>query len=299
MYENDWIIYLIIGAFIVITLVACAVLFELLSRAFRQPKELAISDGGPPATPSHQFSYTFQIKATEASHNFDAKHTVIRMDLLDNQNRFLSCLAIPSFAFKLNTRIINVPSTGTHANTPLTPEQNLPSVPNVKNLIMHKTNRKTTTKNKKNTKTIDTSLSPTRTPSTRQLPKLSQAKSVHQTPTEQRSDHNSTGSNAATSNETSKYKSLTNLHSIWQNVPKQSTISFYLIRRNPLYNFSSVRLSHDCFNEGSYIRVKHIKIRDDVLLQVARIKLDKHQKIYATHPCPPSGYQVFNAELMK
>lgn len=80
---------------------------------------------------------------------------------------------------------------------------------------------------------------------------------------------------------------------IWSNNSAARKISFFLVRRNPLIRCSRVRVSHDCFVPDASISFKSLTIVDQQTKERIRSDLcNKH--IYARHPCPPSGFQVFD-----
>lgn len=215
--QNAWILYTVIGASILLTLIGIAIIFDICYRCY-EFKEQQILDGGPPASPGHQYTYTFGIQVDEASVSFDTKQTIIKLDLLDAKNQYLTSVAIPCFLFKFKQN--NQKSNESSPGYP-TPFTNI-------------------NKNKLN------------------------------------------------------YKSLTAIQENWNNTPRGSSIVFHLIRRNPLKDFASIRISHDCFKVNAYITLKHVLIRDDLSKQSARVDLVGKQ-IFAIHPCPPSGAQVYGA----
>lgn len=199
---SGWILVTVIVASIILTIITIVILYDLYKRC-RQLREHTVYDGGAPASPGHQHSYTFSIKVDEASKLFNRKTSTIMLDLLDNNNHFLTRLAIPSKAFKFNTA----------------------------------------------TRTTSTS------PSIR--------------------------------------KSVNKLVD-WNLFKRTDTVTFYLLRRNPLKNFNSIRIMHDCYDCDAQITFKYIIIRDDNNKQSSRVNL-ANQPIRAIHPCPPSGMQVFQA----
>lgn len=217
--DSHWLIYTIVGASLLILLIALVILYDLWSR-YREIREQHISDGGPPTTPGHTCGYFFSIKVDEASQNFEAKRSVVRLELLDHQNQYLTSIAIPCFLFKLK-------SPGQKTNDSIGKMFN--NYPN---------------------------------------------------PIEPSN------------------KSTTNLQQVWSSTPKSNLITFYLVRRHPLIRLSSVRISHDCYTQGSYISFKYVTIRDEATFQCVKAEL-VGQTIKAPHPCPPSGYQVFPFEVME
>lgn len=213
--ENAWVLYTVIAVIILFSLIVAYIIYDLCSRC-RESRDQQIIDGGPPATPNHQYSYTFTIRVDEASPSFDTKQTMIKLDLLDVHNQYLTSLAIPSFIFKFKTP--------TNSEIYVNPQQQVGPYNN--NLA---------------------------------------------------------------------FKSITTLLDTWSNTVKSDVIRFYLMRRHPLNNFASIRITHDCYRANAHITIKYITIKEDSTQQ--EVKVDFHNKqIRAIHPCPPSALQVFHAE---
>jgi len=213
--ENAWILYTIIGACVLISFIALVILYDLCYR-YREHRDQQVFDGGPPSTPGHHFSYTVAIKAEDVSAPFDTQQSIIKLDLIDSQNRYLTSVAVPCFIFKFS-----------NANSrKFMPRPNGQQV------------------------------------ETRPL---------------------------------MAYKSMSALIETWSSTTRSNLVTFYIVRRNPLQNFSSVRVSHDCYLDGAKLNLKYIIIRDDRTQQCAKIDL-QNKPISAYHPCPPSGFQVFSAE---
>lgn len=208
--ENSWILFTVVGASVLIVLIAIIALYDLYSRCREYNRNQQICDGGPPASPDHQYSYKIEIRVEEASPSFDTKQSVIKMDLLDHQNQYITSLAIPSFVFKF--------------------------------------------------KADQTGSQP--------LLQLNQAPPC--------------------SSDALAYKSMSAFYDTWSKKPKSNPLTFNLIRRNPLHNLASIRLTHDCYNANAHITFQYIIIDG--------VKIDLQNKpIQAIHPCPPSGLQVFHA----
>ena len=102
--EKEWITYTIIGASILLALLAMVVLYDLCRRFLDCCKpEHVIYDGGLPATPGHQNSYSFSLRVDYASPTFDTKLSNLRLDLLDSKNQYLTNIVIPCFVFRFRS----------------------------------------------------------------------------------------------------------------------------------------------------------------------------------------------------
>lgn len=98
--QFNWILYTVVGASVLLALIFLVIIYDLFQRCY-EFREQQILDGSQPISPGHQpYSYTFAIRVEEASSVYDTKLTVIKMDLLDSQNQYLTTVAIPSFVFR-------------------------------------------------------------------------------------------------------------------------------------------------------------------------------------------------------
>lgn len=235
--KNAWILYTAIAAFVLILLILFVLLYDLCSRCCDQ-KDQVINDGGPPVSPSSQNTYTITIRVDEASSTFDAKSSILRIDLLDSQNQYMTNLAIPCFVFKLKSIA--------QASPESPPSQPSPRLP---------------------------------------------AHQLHQLQQYQQVQHQTGSIKSVITN----HKSLSGLYETWSNTTASDVISFKLVRRMPLVDFASIRLTHDCYLKDAYLTFRYITIRDDLSNVTAKIDLQE-KNIYAPHPCPASGLQVFSIE---
>lgn len=233
--DDGWIFYTVIAACVLIILIILVVLYDLCVRCRNYQGHQEILDGGAPISPGHQYSYSMTICLEEASPSFDPRQSVIKMDLLDHMNQYITSIVVPCFVFKLKNM-----------------------VPGQKSLTSH-------------------DLSP--------LPSKLAAG-------QQQADQ------AASRPNWLNTKSMAALVETWANTPKSSIVSFTLIKRNPLTNLTSIRVSHDCYKPNALLLIKYIQLKDDQTLQRARADL-ADKPIRAVHPCPPSGVQVFKLEPQK
>lgn len=100
--DNGWVFYTAIAALVLLLLIVIVIIYDLCCRCI-EARNQRISDGGPPSSPAHQHSFTFKIRVDEASPTFDIRDSIIRLELLDNLNQYLTSLAIPCFLFKFKT----------------------------------------------------------------------------------------------------------------------------------------------------------------------------------------------------
>lgn len=228
--QNSWFIYTVIGASILLTAIFIAIIYDICYRCY-EFREQQIFDGGPPASPGHQYTYTFGIQVDDASLSFDTKQTVIKIDLLDIRNQYLTSVAVPCFVFKFKQNNVKSSDSLPGYPTPFTNNNNI---------------------------------------------------------------NNNNNNNSSKNKNQLNYKSLSLYQESWGNVPKASVIIFHLTRRYPLKDFASIRITHDCFKLNAYITFKYLVIRDDLSKQSAKVELSGKQ-IFAVHPCPPSGTQVYGA----
>lgn len=98
--KTVWIYWTIVGASILLALILSIALYDLICRCRERFKSQQIVDGGPPASPAHNFLYTVGCHADQASPSFDTQLSIIRIELLDNLNRYITSIAIPCFLLK-------------------------------------------------------------------------------------------------------------------------------------------------------------------------------------------------------
>lgn len=234
---NTWILYTSIAAAILIFLIIAILLYDLCSRCCKH-KEQVISDGGPPASPSHLNSYSVTLRVNEASLNFDSKTTVLRLELLNSLNQFLTSVAIPCFILKFKT-------------------------PNQDTLKLD-------------------------------LDVQQDEKAFHTQQFRQLQQYQNMllQSDIDNGHLDKCFKSLSGLHEIWSNTVPSSTITFKLICRMPLRDFSSVRVSHDCYNPGAFVSLRCLSVKEDMSGMVAQVSF-RDRSISAYHPCPASGSNVY------
>lgn len=220
--KKNWVFYTVIGASALITLIIIIVLYDLCCR-FRESKNQQILDGGPPATPNHQYTYKIGIRSDSASPSFDTKQSIIRLDMLDNQNRYITSVAVPCFLFDFE------PYYG------------------------------------------------------------SKGEQQQQQETEQPKQ------DQIVKNDVPAIKSMTAIREIWAHTAQGNLVTFNLVRRQPLRNLTSIRITHDCYAPKAQIILRYVIIHDGSTKYNARVNLHK-TPIRANHPCPPSGFQVFPVE---
>lgn len=75
--------------------------WEIINRYRARLRNQKLMDGGPPATPSHSFSYMVGVHAERCSPSLDRDITVVKVELLDRLNRYITSVAVPVFLFKL------------------------------------------------------------------------------------------------------------------------------------------------------------------------------------------------------
>lgn len=92
-------------------------------------------------------------------------------------------------------------------------------------------------------------------------------------------------------------KTLSFVEENWRVSAKAEEIKFTLQRRWPLTDVAFVRITHDCYNLRAKVTFKSIFIKDDSSPLCYRADL-QNKPIRATHPCPPSGVQIFNVECI-
>jgi hypothetical protein len=94
--KTTWVYWTIICVSIILAFAIAISLYELICR-FR---DKLIFDGGPPATPTHTFSYIVGVKSDRASSSFDPQVSVLKVELLDRFNRYVTSIAVPCFLLK-------------------------------------------------------------------------------------------------------------------------------------------------------------------------------------------------------
>lgn len=214
--DSSWILYTIILVSILVSLIALILIYDICTR-YRELKGQFIHDGGPPSSPDHQSSYLVTIQAESISANFDTRRSVIKVDLMDMDNRYLTGFVVPVFKLKFK-------SDGSDGK--------------------------------------------------------------------QRSDEYPLNDKTEISGPTPP---LVDVYENWSNTTPAQSISFHLIRRNPLVKLASIRICHDCYQPDAYLTLKHMIIQDEASKQKAKVNLSG-KPIKATTPCPPSKYQVYSAE---
>lgn len=213
--DGSWITYTIVAVSSIVALIALILIYDICSR-YRELRGQFIYDGGPPASPDHQSTYLFTIQCESASPNFDTKTALIKIDLLDNSNYYLTTITVPTFVFRFK---------------PISPNEKRP-VEIRMNIV------------------------------------------------------NEPGSMP---------KAMNEIYETWSNTTQSQTISFRLIRRDPLVRIGAIRIYHDCFNQESYFTLKQVIICDEATKHKVRVNLS-NRPLKALNPCPPSRYQVFPAE---
>lgn len=256
--QPDWVWGTAIGSGILVGLIVSIVLYDLCCR-IKESRMQQVNDGGPPSSPSHECFYTVGIKVDEASPSFDTKQSMLRIDMLDNLNRYLTTLAVPCFLFKFNQKEIK--------------EAQPAAEPSQIELTPFSGSQKAVTSSK-----------------------TSAGATTPQTPPPQSNIFTRPVAKAVDGS-TLNYKSMTAAREAWSSVRQGDLIVFNLKRRHPLGELSSIRLIHDCYAPDAYITLKYIIIRDEITLQMAKARLDGNQ-IYALHACPPSGLQVYTIERL-
>lgn len=255
--QPDWVWGTAVGSAILVGLIMSIVVYDLCCR-IREGRIQQVSDGGPPSSPTHECFYTVGIRVDEASPSFDARQSMLRIDMLDNLNRYLTTLAVPCFLFKFNQKESKEAQQGAEPSQ-IDPN---PFAGSQKAVASSKNSAGVMPQNVPNQSDIFT-------------------KPIHK----------------AVDGSSLNYKSMTAVREAWGNVRQGDLIIFNLKRRHPLGELSSVRLLHDCFAPNAYITIKYIIIRDEITLQMAKARLDGKQ-IHALHACPPSGLQVFTIERL-
>jgi hypothetical protein len=98
--DNSWIYWTVVCMSAVVGCITAFVLYECICRVKDRLSTQQIYDGGPPATPTHSFTYTVGVRADKASPSFDTQISVIKIELLDRFNRYVTTVAVPCFLFK-------------------------------------------------------------------------------------------------------------------------------------------------------------------------------------------------------
>lgn len=238
--KNAWILYTAVAAIVLIVLIVAILLYDLFSRCC-QRRDQVINDSGPPVSPTHQHSYTITLRVDEASAAFETKTTILKMDLLDSCNQYLTSIAIPCFVLKFKT----IEPTKHELKSLVTAAQHGETLP------------------------------------PQQVQQLHQFQQLHH--------------QLEVNKNLPYYKSLSGLHDTWSNTTPSSAITFRLVRRMPLIDFYSVRVSHDCYNIDAFIRLKNLSIKEDNSGLVAKISFTG-KDIRAHHPCPPSGLNIYTLD---
>lgn len=214
--DSSWILYTIILVSILVSLIALILIYDICTR-YHELKGQFIHDGGPPSSPDHQSLYLVTIQAETMSANFDTRRSLIKIDLMDIDNRYLTTIVVPVFKLKFKS---------------------------------------------------DTSDG------------------------KQRSDEYPLNDRTEISG---PILPLVDVYETWSNTTPAQSISFHLIRRNPLVKLAAARIYHDCYQPDAYITLKHIIIQDEASKQKAKVNLSG-KPIKSTTPCPPSKLQVFTTE---
>lgn len=95
-----WVYWTIGIAIFILALAVGITLYEVISRFRERLKNQYLTDGGPPATPTHSCTYHVGIRAERASPSFDHQRSVLKVELLDSYNRYITSIAVPCFLFK-------------------------------------------------------------------------------------------------------------------------------------------------------------------------------------------------------
>lgn len=262
--KTNWIYYTLIGAASLISLILLIVIYDLCCRC-RESRARQIADGGPPATPTHQHLYRITIRADEASSGFDTRGSVLKLELLDAQNRYITSLAVPCFLLAFKQR-----PAGGQSSESLSRAR---SVSGSKRPCYQQQQQQ------------------------QQYGQASRASQASSSSAASGSTQPATGSGSGAAARLEAPKSLTLLHEAWPATARRSVVSFQLIRREQLKNLSSVRISHDCYGPNNFITLRYLIVHDEEGPYLGRAKLRQH-KIRAVHPCPPSGLQVYPVERL-
>lgn len=99
--NKSWVYWTIVTVTLIVAFAIGIFIYELICRMKDKMKSQIIFDGGPPATPTHSFSYTVGVRAERASPSFDPQLSVLKIELLDRFNRYVTSVAVPCFLFKL------------------------------------------------------------------------------------------------------------------------------------------------------------------------------------------------------
>lgn len=102
--DDSWIVYTVIAATILILIIVLVILYDLCNRwRTLVHNEQEIVDGGPPLTPTHCHRYSVSIYIDAASPSFDQEHSMIRIELLDQLNQYITSFVIPASVCAFNT----------------------------------------------------------------------------------------------------------------------------------------------------------------------------------------------------
>ena len=244
--ESSWLFWAVLGAAICVSIAILVIVWDIFCRC-RDTAVQNVFDGGPPSSPGNQFFYTVGIKADEAAANLDTKLTVLKFELLDNWNRYLSTISVPAYLLKFRQD----------------PESSVSASP---------TGAQSESKNGLGGSTKPAGL-------------LQKSKEVLLELRPRRS-----------ANELGKYKSMSDLRETWSNsASNNSLLTFQLVRRTPLTNLASVRVTHDCYERGATMRLKYLALYDNIKKEYLRADFT-NRVLVALHPCPSTRQQVFKIE---
>lgn len=98
--EPPWKVYTLIACAALGILLILYVACDLYKRYNNYKDNIMVADGGPPASATHHHTYTITICADMASPNFDLKDSIIRVEILDQRNQYLTSFVVPAFVFK-------------------------------------------------------------------------------------------------------------------------------------------------------------------------------------------------------
>lgn len=98
--DPAWALYTGIAAAALGLTVVFFVLLDLYKRYFSLRENILIPDGGPPASGGHHHTYTITVRADMASPTFDIKDSIIRIEVLDKRNQYLTSFVVPAFVLK-------------------------------------------------------------------------------------------------------------------------------------------------------------------------------------------------------
>jgi hypothetical protein len=117
--NSTWVYWTIVSVSIVLGSLIAATLYELICRFKEKLKSQTVTDGGPPATPTHNFSYVVGVRGDRCSPSMDTQISVIKVELLDRFNRYITSVAVPCFLLKLKVDDGPPPNKGSKPTHPV------------------------------------------------------------------------------------------------------------------------------------------------------------------------------------